>query len=556
MSYILDGVTYYTVRFLNYDGDDLLAKVDVPEGGDATPLAPEPEQFDHMVFIGWNRDITHIVNDKTVRPLYHNIYTVVFMNFADTEPLSTQDVEQTKDAVPPEPETIKGHTFLRWDTDYTNVQSDLTVRPIYEVTGFEVRFLNHDKTDVVSVQYVEKGEDAVPPTPERVGGEIFIGWSSSFRKVDSDRTIYPVYREIPPNPALNFYDTNADGTSGELLISYSAVNACSIVQKLSGECTIDVKLLTRRSEGHVDVNSRLEVDGLVFYITAIKKSISNGICYTQFSGEHISYILLNDAYKVTAVDKTGTVKEILEMLLAETPFTVGAVDIDKTVTLRINKECTRRAAIMQLVALAGGEIEYYGYTIGIRTHIGNSTPLDIMKRASVQDISFSHSVPDGVTNYELSLYKKGDLELGDELTLQFKPLAIQSDSRIVGMDWNPFNYKEVKITVGAYIPELNDSLYEVIGSVEDIQEETARYTLEFGEMIGNGSFYFTRAYFDRPYFHIHTDDGSVGTVTLNRRGGREVGSYIGATLSGVSSTTTTLLVFYCTVPDQNEEVSS
>ena len=42
MSYVLDGVTYYTVRFLNYDEDDLLGTVDVPEGGDATPYAPEP----------------------------------------------------------------------------------------------------------------------------------------------------------------------------------------------------------------------------------------------------------------------------------------------------------------------------------------------------------------------------------------------------------------------------------------------------------------------------------------------------------------------------------
>ena len=87
---------------------------------------------------------------------------------------------------------------------------------------------------------------------------IFIGWSAPFREIDSDRTIRPRYRAVPPNPALNFYAANADGSSGDLLKTYKAVNACSIVQKLSGECTVDVRLLTRQSEGYVDVDSRLE----------------------------------------------------------------------------------------------------------------------------------------------------------------------------------------------------------------------------------------------------------------------------------------------------------
>jgi hypothetical protein len=65
--------------------------------------------------------------------------------------------------------------------------------------------------------------------------------------------------------------------------------------------------------------------------------------------------------------------------------------------------------------------------------------------------------------------------------------------------------------------------------------------------------YFTRAYNDRPYFHIHCSDDSEGTVTLLRRGGSEFDAFIGATLSGVTAETVTLLVFYCTVPVDEEE---
>lgn len=67
--------------------------------------------------------------------------------------------------------------------------------------------------------------------------------------------------------------------------------------------------------------------------------------------------------------------------------------------------------------------------------------------------------------HTLSLYQKGKLALGDEIKIHFKPLSIDSQSRVVGMDWNPFNYKEVSITVGQYLPTINDSLYEIAGEV-------------------------------------------------------------------------------------------
>lgn len=493
MSYVVDGVTYYTVRFLNYAGTDLLGTCDVVAGGDATSLAPSPETIEGMKFVGWNVDITSVVEDMTVRPVYESASS----------------------------------------TNY-----------------YTVRFLNKDGTDIWSVQTVKEGEDAVAPKPEREAGFIFIGWSTSFTNVKSDLTVYPRYREIPPHPRLNFYERLEDDNPGNLKKTYTGVNACTITEKLSGECTIDIKLLTRLTENSVSVNDYLELEGLVFTMTEIRKHISGGLCYTQMVGEHISYILNNEKYKVVAFDRTGTPEELLRILLGGTPFTVGTVDVENTVTLRINKEATRRACIMQLIALLDCEIEYYGYTISIRSHRGKETPVDVVKEMIVQDVSYAYNVSEETTNYTLSLYQKGKLELGDRIYIRFAPLGIDTESRIVGIDWNPFNYKEVNITVGNYIPTLNDSLYELIGTIQDITTSSAKYTVEFGEMIGNGSFYFTRAYKDKPYFHIHTNDGSEGKVTLNRKDGSAFGSYVGATLSGVNSNTTTLIVFYCTVPDE------
>lgn len=488
MAEIIDGKMYYTIRFLNYAGTDLLGTCQVEEGGDATLLAPTPEEIEGKVFKGWNVDIT-------------------------------------------------------------NVMEDMTVRPVYEDNLHTVRFLNKDDTDILSIQQVEHGGNAVAPVPPKEDGFIFIGWNTSFFYVVEDITVRPVYRAIPPNPVLTFYKKNADNTTGNFIKAYTGVNACSITQKLSGECTISVKILTRQMEGFVVAGDRLEVDGLVFNMTEVRKTVTGGMCYTEMNGEHISYILNEDMYKVTAFDMAGKPKEILATLLSGTPFTVGTVDSEEEVTLRVNRETTRRACIMQLIALMGCEIEYYGFTIGIRTHVGATTPIDIMKMSTVQDISYSFNASEQTTNYSLEIYDKGALSLGDKLNINFSPFGIADTSRIVGMEWNPFNYREVSITVGDYIPTLNDSIYQLISSVQDIRETSAKYTVEFGEMIGNGTFYFTRAYLDRPYFHVHTSDGSQGTVTLNRKDGSAFSSYVGAKLTGVNSNTVTVLVFYCTVPD-------
>ena len=542
----------YTVRFLNYAGDDLLGVVFCEEGEDITDRAPEPEVFEDKVFVSWNVDITNIQEDMTVRPIYNfKMYTVIFFLADRRTPLSTQSIPYGKDAEAPEPEKLEDRDFVSWDKEYTNVKRDLNIYPIYKTKTFAVRFYDKDG-GYIATAITEYGKTAIAPAPRFYSRYIFLSWDKDYSNIRSNLDVYSIYRDVPINPLLSFYKKNEDETSGELIKSYRGVNACSIVQKLDGECTIEFKLTTKQTEDVISVSDRLEVEGLVFYVTQLKKTIMGGVCYSQFIGEHISYLLNNDAYKVSAFDQAGTPTEILTTLLQGTPFSVGTVDFTEKVTLRANKEATRRACLMQLVALVGGEIEYYGYTIGIRKHVGSETPNDIMKSNLVQDISYSYNVSDNTTSYSLSLYQKSGLALGDELKLFFEPLGIDSFSRIVGWEWNPFNYKEVQITVGQYLPTINDSLFSVIDEVQDITETTAKYTVEFGELIGNGSFYFTRAYRDRPYFMIQTDDETSPIIELTRREGSAFGEYIGAKLSGVSSTTVSVVAFYCTIPDEDE----
>lgn len=68
--YIPGESIMYTVRFLNYTGDDVLKTVEVEVGSDATNLAPTPEVIEGKTFKKWNPAITKVVSDMTVRPIY------------------------------------------------------------------------------------------------------------------------------------------------------------------------------------------------------------------------------------------------------------------------------------------------------------------------------------------------------------------------------------------------------------------------------------------------------------------------------------------------------
>lgn len=74
----------------------------------------------------WNGDSGDIEENKT--------YTITFVDF-DGKIIETQTIKSGESAIAPENPSRDGYIFIKWDKDFTNVKSDLTVMAVYEKEG-------------------------------------------------------------------------------------------------------------------------------------------------------------------------------------------------------------------------------------------------------------------------------------------------------------------------------------------------------------------------------------------------------------------------------------
>ena len=199
------NVVYYTVTFLDWDGTTLKTE-QVEQGKSATaPAAPVREGY---TFKGWDKDFSNVQSDLTITAQYSkNIvyYTVIFVDWDGTE-LKTEEVEEGLSATAPAAPVREGYTFIGWDKDFSNVQSDLTVTAQYEQNApepiyYTVTFQDWDGTTLKTEQ-VEQGKSATAPATPVREGYTFKGWDKDFSNVQSDLTVTAQYEQNDQNDAI------------------------------------------------------------------------------------------------------------------------------------------------------------------------------------------------------------------------------------------------------------------------------------------------------------------------------------------------------------------
>ena len=219
---------------------------------------------------------------------------------------------------------------------------------------------------------------------------------------------------------------------------FTRVISASLTDSLNGECTFQFSVISSMaSEIFTGLEVQLKSDTLnyLFNVVKVSKSLSGGIAICAVECEHKSYELNNDEYKLTEFDFEGAPGECLISLLQGTSLTAGICDQTVPIKLKINRECTRRAALMQLIALCGGEIEYNGAEINIRSHRGSQDYIGIMDGRNVSDLTMETDSRSGTTNYGLTLYKNVNFSVGDNVQIVFHPFNLNVNTRIIAISY-------------------------------------------------------------------------------------------------------------------------
>ena len=135
---------YYTVKFVvdAAKGTTTGALSQQVESGKGA-VAPTVKAKDGWDFTGWDKTFNKVTTDLTVTakfsavepdpdPVYYTVNFVVDAEKGTATGELSQQVESGKSAVEPTVTANEGWEFVRWDTSFSKVKSDLTVTAIFE----------------------------------------------------------------------------------------------------------------------------------------------------------------------------------------------------------------------------------------------------------------------------------------------------------------------------------------------------------------------------------------------------------------------------------------
>ena len=204
---IYDGLSY-VIKFFDFNNNILFEKT-VNYG--ESVIAPAAPVIPGYTFIAWDQEFNNITSNLDIKPIYQiNKFIVKFYDASD-KVISEQEVAFNKSAIAPVSPSKTGHTFEKWDTDFSMVTANLDVKPLFRINKYVVIFYDA-QFNVISTQEVEYGASAKDVTIPIKDGYTFTGWDSPFDCITDNLNIYPVFIKNSDNPVttyvVKFYDAN------------------------------------------------------------------------------------------------------------------------------------------------------------------------------------------------------------------------------------------------------------------------------------------------------------------------------------------------------------
>lgn len=177
----------FEVKFL-VDGE-VISSEKVKCGESATEVAvPSKEGYN---FVGWDKEFTNVKSDLEINAIYE-VKTFEVKFFIDEVLFETKKVEYGKNVEIDNP-IKEGYKFVGWDKDITNIKSDLSVKALFEVEIFEIKFFV-DGT-LYETKQVEYGESVEIDNPTKEGYK-FVSWDKELNNLVENLEINAIFEEM------------------------------------------------------------------------------------------------------------------------------------------------------------------------------------------------------------------------------------------------------------------------------------------------------------------------------------------------------------------------
>jgi hypothetical protein len=221
----------------------------------------------------------------------------------------------------------------------------------------------------------------------------------------------------------------------------------------------------------ITTGTGIEFAGQYYDVITCQKYMNGGVPFADITAENILY-RANDIqynYKRQVGINPSSLSNLFSWWCTPgdinaapfTVFTLGLTDLTSVPyapAFYANVGETRRAVLNRIAVFVGAEIEVSGHSIHFWKHRGSAVPVELLNTDAVDDVRESTDYRTGKKSYTIKLLKNINLEAGDELHLKFTPLGIDVNTRIIGIEYDPYDPMEVSIDVGDYEPDIKDLL--------------------------------------------------------------------------------------------------
>jgi len=254
-----------------------------------------------------------------------------------------------------------------------------------------------------------------------------------------------------------------------LKYTLDAVQASRLHQSLNGECTFDLTMPGRLVQ-NIAIGDEIRLGDLYFDVVRIGKSgQATGTPFTV-SCEHISYELAD--MEQDAAHFSGDPAIVLATILAGTGFSVGTVTITGDWSITINQTTSKRDALQQWAAACGAEISYYQRSINFLTRVGSAVAVNLSDTENVSSLSVTLDSRSDTQSYAVQLSRLQHLDLGDAVTITYTSLNLNTTTRVITLDYDPFHPWAISMVTGDYVPNFTNA---VTAALEARLKEGAPY---------------------------------------------------------------------------------